>query len=461
MDYYIKDPLYVSVVNPFDKKNIRTYYFLGNIPNDILYSAQEGYFDETSKTMEWKQKDATILKNFYGINWKNKLTSEEPNEFRTGFNLFSNKHILGGNDFGDLDFFDNDIEIQPIVKKKELSFIDNNEIGGKIIYSNISVYAEDNLFDLRLKIQLITKIPIYRQFLFYHINGQGPYYTYQISINKIPFNIKWNDMISNNTLNIGGIGIDQYFEQNKNNIEFISYDLNLLLEDIRGHRINKVYIIDLYDILKDRNLQNILIDKYHFDLLYYGFIIKFWPQINASAFKTIISDSEKISSLYPKLWINQDILYNKQVNEQQIINKTYKYVEHVNYSMAITHSNIVVHSNMVKMNTIIRNIFDLLELDTNIYAMFINLKYGLRTYKYYVKKHASILNDYISIKNNKDTLSICIDKTKQIVLNISRHGSYEILSQWIEDDLISFENIIDKLSDIINPVIEKINKALK
>lgn len=455
---YIKEPLYVAVLNPLDKNNIRTFYFLGNIPNNVLQAAQDGKFNEIDKVMEWKRDSKSILKSFYGVNWESKLTGEEPTEMRSGFNLYSNL-IWGGNEFGDLSFFDQDNFIEPelSIRKNELDFIDNAELGSKIVYSNVSVYPEDNLYNLRQKIHLLTKIPIYRQFMFYYVNGQGPYYTYQISINKIPYSINWTTMLYESKLNVCGIGIDPYFEQNKNDIGIISFDPGRILENKKGHRINRVYIIDLFDILRNRDIKNTIVDKYQFDLLYHGFIIKYWPQLTPAAFKLAVTDSEKLATIYPKISTDFMLLYSRQSLEQQLINKTYKYVDHINYTMAITQSNMVVYSKMIKMNTNIRNIFDVLELNNNIYAMFINFKHGLRSYRYYSKKHASVMNQEIYVYNAKDTLSICISGINQIVLNISREGSYEINSKWLEDDLITFDNIIDKLSKYINPVIKQIN----
>ena len=456
---YIKEPLYVSVVNPLNKNNIRTYYFLGNVPHIVLQAAQNGKFNESEKEMQWKREDKLILKEFYGVNWKEILTGEEPTDMKSGFNLYST--IRGGNDtFGDLTFFDQDNfeESVPEIKRTDLYFIDNVELNSKITYSNVSVYPEDKIYDLRLKVHLITKIPIYRQFLFYYIDNQGPYYTYQISINKIPYVNSWSDMLYDNKLNIGGIGIDAYFEQNKKDIEIISYDLSFLLENKKGHKINRVYIIDLYDILKERDLSSILIDKYQFDLLYYGFIIKYWPQMTPDVFKlSITDDHKKITDIYPKL--NNDFvkLYENQTLEQQLINKTYKYFDYLNYSMSITGANMIVYPDIIKMNTNIRNIFDSLELNNNIYAMFINFKHGISKYRYYSKKHASIMNHELYIYNPKDTLSICIKGMHQIILNISKDGSYEILSQWSEDDNISFDNINNTISNYVNPIIKQIN----
>lgn len=447
---YIKEPLYVSIVNPLDNNNIRVHYFLGNIPNYVLQAAQSGIFNEQEKIMEWKRDAKVILKDFYGPNWLQKLTGEEPVEMKSFFNIYSNT-VVGGDDFGDLSFFDQDI----VDKIIPTTFIDNSELTSKIIYSNVSVYPEDTIYDLRHKIQLLTKIPIYRQFLFYYVNGQGPYYTYQIFINKVPYIIKWNNMLYQSKLNVGGIGIDSYFEQNKNEIDIISYDLTRLLENKTGHRINKVYIIDLNNVIEGRNI--VLNDKYQFDLLYYGFIVKYWPQLTPDAFRMAMNNPDKISETYPKLFNDFTLLYNFQQNQQQLINKTYKFIDKINYSISITHSNLIVLPDIVKMNVNIRNIFDLLELNNDIYAMYINFKYGLRTYFYYSKKHISVMNKEIIINNDKNILSICIKGLTQIVINISRSGSYELSIFWPEELQITFDNILDNLTKYVNPVIYKIN----
>ena len=468
---YIKDPLYVSVVNPREKNNLRLYYFLGNIPNDVLNAAQSGIYNEKNQIMEWSKNNSKILKDFYGNEWKQKLTGEEPSmELYAGFDIY--KYIrnasvtLGGNEdsnlseidtniFGDLTVFDT--SMTPVIKTDDtqvspeiLHYTSDN----KNIYSNVSIYSEDNLYDLRLKIYLLTKIPIFRQFIFYFLDNQGPYYTYQISINKIPYNIKWQNILEPHDLNINGIGIDIFFEQNRHAIEIISYDKVILMETKSKHKINKVYVIDLFDILQDRSIT----DKYQFNLLYYGFIIKYWPQLTPDAFRLVLSDISKIESIYPILNANFDELYQKQVIEQNIINRTYKNVEINDYSMAITNSNIIIIPKLIRVIVNIRNIFDQLILNNKISAMFINFKHGIRQQYYISKKHSSILNQELVINYPKNTLAIYIEGPQQIILTIAKNGKYEISVKWLEDDQISFNNITGILSKNINPIINQINE---
>lgn len=441
---------------------MKLYYFLGNIPKNVLHAAHNGIYNDRTEEMSWAKEDVKILKDFYGHNWKIKLTGEEPTmELYSGFNLYNNIRtsisIIGGesdskiesdlNIFGDLTFFDTNVTIeQPVTS--ELVFTSDS----KVTYSNISVYPEDNLHDLRLKVSLLTKIPIARQFIFYFLDNQGPYYTYQISINKIPYTIKWQTMLQKSDINVNGIGIDIFFEQNKKDIEIIAYDKVVLL-DKNGHKVNKVYVIDLFDIIQNKQIN----DKYQFDLLYYGFIIKYWPQLSPDAFKLLLTDQTKLESIYPSLHMNFDKLYRNTSIEQDIINKVHKYSDQHNYTISILNSTIFIYPKLLRMIVNIRNLFDQLILSNVINAMFINFKYGIRKQYYISKEYASIVNEHITINNPKNTISICIESNQRIILTISRTGRYEIVTQWLEDDNISFDNMTDVLSKHVGPVIDKIN----
>ena len=408
--------------------------------------------------MEWNKNDSNILKDFYGKKWKELLSGENPSpELYSTFNIYQylrsytnsnindpvytgsreNANIIGGdvNLFGDLSFFDTNVIKDTSKDDHILDF----ESTSKNVYSNVSVYPEDNLYDLRLKIHLLTKIPIYRQFLFYFLNDQGPYYAYQISINKIPYTIRWNDILQKYDININGIYIDLYFEQNKHAIDVISYDKVTLLQTKSKLHINKVYVIDLQEILKEYSISRIT-DKYQFDLLYYGFIVKFWPQLTIDAFKTLLNDPEKLTTLYPTLSIDFNTLYQNQMMEQDIINRIHKYTDTYEYDMAITSSNIMVYPKMIKLNINIRNIFDKLELNNNLNALFMNIKYGIRNQYFITKKHASMINHDFDIRTPKNTIAISIQGIQQIILTLSINGKYEISTQWLEDDKINFTN---------------------
>jgi hypothetical protein len=430
--YYIKNPIHISVINPINYNNISTYYFLGNVPKSIIQSAQNGIYNKKTNKMEWNKNDIQVLKDFYGTCWKYILSGEDKMELYSSFNVYN--YIGSNEEFIDMSLLDSDIT--PSINPVTMSY-------KKINYTDFSIYPEDNLYDIRNKIYVITKIPIYRQFIFYYIGNQGPYYAYQIYINKIPYTINWKSILEKKDIHINGIGIDLYFEQNKKEITISSYDLFTLME-IKKRYISRIYVIDLDFILKEYQI-NQIIDKYQFDLLYYGFIIKYYPQLTPDMFKLVLNNSEK-------LYIDYNLLYDKQIGEQSIINKTYKYIDNVE-DIAITNANINIIPDNITLYVNIRNIFDQYILNSIVNAMFISIVYNKREYRI-SKKYATIRNQNFVINNDLNTLVIFI---QDIILTIKTDGNYDIHVSWKEEEKITFTNIIKKLSNHVNPIITNIN----
>ena len=65
------------------------------------------------------------------------------------------------------------------------------------------------------------------------------------------------------------------------------------------------------------------------------------------------------------------------------------------------------------------------------------------------------MNFDIHTHSSKHALSIYIDDN--IIIHISSQGTYEISTYWQEDESVSFDNILLKLSNNVNNVITRIN----
>lgn len=435
---FIKKPLYLSTVNPRKKNNINTYYCLGDIPKNVLIAAQNGVFK--NNCMEWNASDVKILKDFYGKGWKELLSgdSKPPDNLYMSMDIY--KAVIGGEE----NLFDTYLTKGLETDNLQLS------ANSKILYSNLSIFPEDTLYDLRFKIQLLTKIPIARQFIFYYSDQQGPYYPYQVYMDKILYKIQWDKMIQETDININDVGIDIYFEQHKNDISHLSYDKIIMMELKNIYRINRVYIIDLLDVINTTQT----LDKYQFNLLYYGFIIKYWPQLTPETFNLLISDYNKLESEYPSICLDYNTLYQKQLIEQNVLNKVYRYYDTKTYNMSITSTVIINYPKIIKLTVNIRNLFDLYVLDSNVYLSCINIKNKYNI----VKKHVSVLNKELDIVYLKNAISFHVNSTKSLILTIFDNGKYTIELRWNEEDYITFDNIIESTKSIINPILSNINK---
>jgi len=458
--YYVKNPLYVTVLNPINKKNIQTHFFLGNISDKILKAAQNGKFDETLKTTEWNKNDQDILKDFYGKSWKKKLTTTDLPVVRQASNTRFYEIISGGDDFNmfsNLEVLNTDNFDTPIdtLNTPVLQYSDNTS---KNIYNSLSIYPEDNLYEIRLKIQLVTNIPVCRQFIFYYSENEL-YYTYMLYINKIAYNISWMDMLNHySDIVINGLSIDMFFEKNKDQINIKSYEKHILAELRSKKFIQSIYVIDLQFFIQEFSLYKIT-DKYQFELIYYGFIIKYYPQLTIDAFRILLSNPEKIYKSYPLLAIPNETLYRIQMLEQSLINNVYSFDEtEVNYSVNITASNIIVYPDILKLNVNIRNIFDHLVLNSKINTLCINFRCGIRKQYVIYKYHVSVINDPIDISIPPDSLAISInDDNKQFIIVINRMGEYRVQTYWLENDNITYDNIIANIANYVNEVITTIN----
>ena len=123
---YIQNPLYVAQIDPSTGKYISAYFFLGNVPNNILSAANNSIAKSNDpRIVEWNKKDSEILNNFYGKNWKQKLTASNPVENAI---LPNSKHLpfffsySGGDD--EIDEID---EINKIDEIDEIDEIDDLE----------------------------------------------------------------------------------------------------------------------------------------------------------------------------------------------------------------------------------------------------------------------------------------------------------------------------------------------
>jgi hypothetical protein len=532
---YIKSPLFVSQLNPESGIIISTHFFLGIVPKTVLNAANNVIFNASNpQLLKWEKKDAIILENFYGKHWKKLLTPKPPliNE-----NISNNKNMpmffsyTGGNgdnidddniennndleffEKNDLDYFDNSNNDLTPDEEIDIKLFDNNEnnilfdyklsINKQISapkYLPISVYPEDTVYDLRLKIFIATKIEFYRQHIFYYINDEGPSISYQFNIDNIPIYVNYKDLYrKDNTL--CGIHIDNVLDQRKDGIEVKALDTFIQLQINDDIRINAVYLIDLYTVFQPidylqrpiDNLPQILKDKYEFSFLYHGAIIKYWPQLTMEIANIALSNPKNMNK-YLSLAHNFKHI-NEKINIEQLVandainwnNKT-----KLKNNIAITGTTIKIFSKSANTRCLIRNVFDCIE--TNNTIILVNSKFDIESallsesgvelvsmnerqgefisitgIKQYATsqdpKYAAITEWFINNKTETNTIIIAIlrNNIKEsiaspfIYLTLYSNGQYNISGEWLEDNKVYFDTITKELCKIVKPLLEKIN----
>lgn len=425
--------------------------FLGNIPKNI----------ETNILKFNKSSSPAILKKYYGPNW-NKLLEISYNK--------------KGGQSEDIDFDNIDFD-KLLVPEEEVVEISISDTDSFIIYNtDIHIYSKDNIKNIKDKIFLATGIQYYKQHLFYKNNlNINKILGYQFMIDTNIINVNINNINYNNKLL--NIPIDTIVYNNHKNIKIINTEFTTLLDDFYQFD-GELYMISIDEFIDKQkmksHIENILYaDIEQKELLYYSFVLKYFPQISSiEVFEEYIINEKNIQYSYPDLYSSKELkdIYNneKQIidyNNETIINKSFIN----NFKSCLTYTKIIINSKEDYNFLNIRNVFDQIEIinvpNLNYIKCCILLDKKILNFTK-INNNISILDKHIKLPFNTILLSINIveDKykiyqhlNKQLHLIIQSNGKYYIEITWSEDFLITKDILFVLLKKYINPVLTHIN----
>lgn len=345
------------------------------------------------------------------------------------------------------------------------------EPGTEYIF-DIDVYPEDKIFELREKIQLVTGVPIYRQHLFNIVAGR-PKTTYKIYTDTtIIVDIMQLKKVEDN---IVGVPIDRamYFDMQELKVE--AYDEFRIVKHSFDHTY---YLVDLNMIMKGKRgaILDIINDTYQFDLLYYGFVLKYFPVITKEMFQDYINDEADLRNIYTLVTKPQSRLSTRFKEESKIINSIYCKKSEM-LSIAITQMLATISVSNAQIN--IRNLFDIIPTSRCIpeiiaFVEHNNNKYLLRKRHIFNKSSISFpvsmrsgLTFAISLrKADQDSyhkrvakLTVEDEQSRYLFVNIQPEGTYHVRSTWNEEDQFDFPDVIKIMKIFVNPLIKEINKV--
>jgi hypothetical protein len=518
-------PFKLNVINIRQDPTI--YIFLGNIPPAVLSAANS--FTKAGQGLKWDSSAEKILKTFYGARWKQILSprragpltcDSSQNPLCDNGYIGARKDIHGGNQFDDFDniTMDDSGQVVDTNKYDDNSYKTNSE---SIIYSNISIYPEDTIEDIKNKIFIATNIQYCKQHLFYYIDGQITT-TYDISIDEsvikpdiLKFLAAFNaDSIitdrSDNTVpqnngsvrrgdTIIGVPIDKHLEKYKNDIIIDPLEPFTSIVDQTNNPIYHMYVVNIDSVLNlvKSDIKSVIKDKYQVDLFYYGFVLKYWPAFSMAAFKTLIMEPQDMEIKYPYLFRSYTKTKNMLEAEQSVIDSIYnrskqtilRQQEIEDYDgIAVTRAKLFISPSEIRFIVNVRNIFDVVRVSKYIPAIVANVHpfdmgitdqmdnfvlekthISVASYRYgpgasksidkFIKtpfKRSGV--NFLIVQNKTDNINIINKRIHFVYLTIYYDGYYHIESTWDESDRINFTGIINRLTTVINPIIDTINK---
>lgn len=559
---YTRAPFQATVYDVVAGAPVRSYMLLGDVPRNVLAAAQKGtpcgrhpgrlpQLDKTAKSSAWPEatwgkSDAAALQRHYGPRWRWLLTPRVGavlggacDDTPTGSDspVSSDALVTGGDEdptstnFGNLDDFDDidivldDDDVETVVadvgapKARTEQF----DWDPRTVYSNIATYPEDTFADLKAKIYAATGIPPYRQHLFYPVGGdedesggvaaageQRPVRTtYRITVEG---GLVLTDIRrfaqevcaarrGDTESAVANIPIDRRLEERKEDVRVDALDSFRTLEESPGVYVRQVFVADLELVLRAYNaeLRRAIADQYQFDLLYYGFAMKYWPELSPEAFRLAVSNPEAIAELFPQLDPPVERIQARLQAERAIIDNIYTQTkaqqlrrerEEKRGGVAVTAASVNVDPRAVKTPVNIRNVFDWIPATRHVPAVVARVgpdgvAAGRRRDYILEKTHvsaaspqvAAILERFLSRTPRRPGVSYAImrehaafgsprhsrtrvqsSQPQFVFFTIYEDGRYTVESSWREDDRVGFDEVVHQLSAAGRPIIGLINK---
>jgi hypothetical protein len=412
---YAATPLYIAQADPATGRHIRAFYFLGEVPKAVLAAARRARPGRSDpRRPEWAAADGATLRGFYGGHWREILTPEDPpaafeGRFRCGLvapmdanaaaDCSKQQELMfftGGADenldFGNLDDIDaigvgeagqspaaapgaaQGLEAGPAARQ---GLNDLGHAAGVPVYTDLAVYAEDTVYDLRLKLCVAAGTPLYRQHLFYYVNEEGPVVPYRFTLDGAPVLADWRALApvtgataATDATVIAGIVVDPRYEERREGIRIEALDTFTLLSPVPGVRITRAYYVDLETVLPplgtaerpNDGLAAALRDRYQFDLLYYGGLLRYWPQLSPDACSIALAEPARLAAAYPALDPDRGALQARFEAERAVANRALAWrptaAKGGRQMTAVTAATVRVAPDAARMRVAVRNVFD-------------------------------------------------------------------------------------------------------
>lgn len=450
-NHFIKSPPRIVLYDPVADKNLKTYVFLGNVPDEIVAACRAEHRTPQQNS---------ALKRFYGANYEQILGLENApphdKKRRVGAQDVDAQVV----DIQDIDAHRIGLDIGELLRRPSTKRADDRAIN---FVTDIHIYPEDKISELRDKIFLATGVPIYRQHLFWFNEGVStPQLTYTMSsdFSLLVTDIRdLRDAVVNKTSSIAGIPIDKTFYNNRESFRVDIDDIFVVANEVFANSPPTLYCVDLNDFVKTQraHLEEISRDSYQFEMLYYGFIFKYWPQLTKECAKEYLINEEEMGFKFPELVRNPVALETVYRYEKEILDRKYELVEAGTIAqntlpLAIVRLHAVL-STGVRINA--RHLFNWFVTSNDNPEISAVVEHRGSTYLL-TKKHISH-RQILAETPARNSVTIAIrDNTSWIFLNIA-NGQCEIRAEWPEELGFTFDSITPHIMSRVNPVIEKIN----
>lgn len=417
---YASAPLCAAAADPATGRHLRAYFFLGAAPRAVLEAARRGRprAGGDPRRPEWAAADGATLRAHYGPGWRELLTGADPPApealaapaARVAASLAFRAPLYAGGgegpgaagsalDFGglgDLDDF-SDFSGEGRAEGGPADGFLGPAPGagpgpdrgaaapptgaGPPVYTDLAVYPEDTVLDLRLKLSLAAGVPLYRQHFFFYVAGEGPVYPYRITVDGAPVVVDWRALApaagpgggpggAAAAAAVAGVAVEPRLAERREGLAVAALDALTVLGPAPGVRVTQAFFVDLAAVVpplgaperREDGLAAALRDRFQFDLLWWGGLLKYWPHLGPDACALALGAPGRVAAAYPALDPEPAALAARFAAERAVADAAHRWRPAAapggRAPVAVTAATVRVAPAAAAMRVAVRNVFD-------------------------------------------------------------------------------------------------------
>lgn len=398
------------------------------------------------------------------------ILSPKNNSFEVKSTHIFNKKVTGGEEDLEIgDIFDID-SVEDVIFPTEIKVKEKE----KINMDDILVFPEDTLTDFKLKIYTALGIPIYRQHMFIQIRNSLLNMKYRVTADgAVDTNIynmfKFEDKLI--------VPIDMDLYNSREIIRVEAQDSFTTINDIYlNYGVTTYNIVDLNDFMDEHKTtlsEYARADRFQLEILYYGFIVKYFPIMTFDVFAVYAKSESEVKSNFSKMFRSKALINN----EKAILSKVYEkkkgfdefnpeIIESDDKEVSVSIKSALITVDRQRkfvrptlaggiLSINIRNLFDTLRINKDILAVKAKLEYQGQSFQ--LLKTGKDFIETPHLKYYNTLLFATKIKNSNVFVIMFDNGKYSIKVNWQETFGIGFKTTFDLIRDKINPIIDRIN----
>lgn len=161
--------------------------------------------------------------------------------------------------------------------------------------SKITIYFDDNIMELKERVQLVTGIPMFRQHLFYMTDDKNVPLLYKVFVGNSAISTDIDD-IWDNRKSIAGIPVNRARAEPG---QIRAYETFSLVRDIAAIT-RDLYVVDIASFMTQAGELALLIeDDTTTNMIYDSFVQPFWPMMDRDNFKSYVQNNSVPAAISP------------------------------------------------------------------------------------------------------------------------------------------------------------------